>query len=61
MAEILTRAGHAVEAMRIDDAREALGINNRIELAEVDRILRERKRRELMLAGVTIEQPGDGD
>jgi bifunctional UDP-N-acetylglucosamine pyrophosphorylase/glucosamine-1-phosphate N-acetyltransferase len=43
--------------MPIADAREALGINTRIELAEVDRILRHRKRRELMLAGVTIENP----
>jgi bifunctional UDP-N-acetylglucosamine pyrophosphorylase/glucosamine-1-phosphate N-acetyltransferase len=57
MAEILTRAGHRVEAMRIDDAREALGINNRIELADADRLMREAKRRELMLAGVTIENP----
>lgn len=57
MAEILTRAGHAVAAMPIDDAREALGINTRVELAEVDGILRHRKRRELMLAGVTIESP----
>ena len=40
---------------------EALGINKRVELAEVDAILRERKRRELMLAGVTIEKPGDRD
>ena len=57
MAEILNRAGHAVEAMRIDDPREALGINNRVELADVDHLLRERKLRELMLAGVTIEKP----
>jgi bifunctional UDP-N-acetylglucosamine pyrophosphorylase/glucosamine-1-phosphate N-acetyltransferase len=57
MAEILTRAGHAVEAMPIDDPREALGINTRVELAEVDGILRQRKRRELMLEGVTIESP----
>jgi bifunctional UDP-N-acetylglucosamine pyrophosphorylase/glucosamine-1-phosphate N-acetyltransferase len=57
IAEILTRAGRRVEALRIDDAREALGLNDRIELAEVDRILRERKRRELMLGGVTIVQP----
>jgi bifunctional UDP-N-acetylglucosamine pyrophosphorylase/glucosamine-1-phosphate N-acetyltransferase len=57
MAEILTRAGHPVEAMPIDDPREALGINTRVELAEVDGILRDRKRRELMLAGVTIESP----
>jgi bifunctional UDP-N-acetylglucosamine pyrophosphorylase/glucosamine-1-phosphate N-acetyltransferase len=57
IAEILTRAGRRVEALRIDDAREALGINDRIELADVDRILRDRKRRELMLGGVTIVQP----
>ena len=57
MAGILTGAGHAVEALRIGDAREALGINTRIELAEVDALLRGRKLRELMLAGVTIEKP----
>jgi bifunctional UDP-N-acetylglucosamine pyrophosphorylase/glucosamine-1-phosphate N-acetyltransferase len=57
MAEILYRAGHPVDAMQIDDAREALGINTRLELAEVDRLFRDRKLRELMLAGVTIEKP----
>jgi bifunctional UDP-N-acetylglucosamine pyrophosphorylase/glucosamine-1-phosphate N-acetyltransferase len=57
MADILTRAGHTVDAMQIEDPREALGINTRVELAEVDRILRDRKRRELMLGGVTIENP----
>ena len=38
-------------------AAKRSGINNRVELAEVDRIFRERKARELMLAGVTIEKP----
>ena len=57
MVEILNRAGHYVEALQIDDAGEALGINDRVELARVDATLRERKRRELMLGGVTIEQP----
>jgi bifunctional UDP-N-acetylglucosamine pyrophosphorylase / glucosamine-1-phosphate N-acetyltransferase len=57
MAAILNRAGHTVEGLRIDDAREALGINNRVELAEVDRLLRDRKLREVMLAGVTVEKP----
>ena len=57
MVEILHRAGHAITAFRIDDAREVLGINDREELAVVDRLLRERKVRELMLAGVTIEKP----
>ena len=57
MVEILNRAGHYVEAAQIDDPGEALGINDRVELAKVDAILRQRKRRELMLGGVTIEQP----
>jgi bifunctional UDP-N-acetylglucosamine pyrophosphorylase / glucosamine-1-phosphate N-acetyltransferase len=57
MAAILNAAGHRVDAVRADDAREALGINTRVELAEVDAIMRQRKRLELMLAGVTIENP----
>jgi bifunctional UDP-N-acetylglucosamine pyrophosphorylase/glucosamine-1-phosphate N-acetyltransferase len=36
---------------------ELLGINTRAELAVVDRILRDRKTLELMLAGVTIRRP----
>ncbi|HXP84918.1 MAG TPA: bifunctional UDP-N-acetylglucosamine diphosphorylase/glucosamine-1-phosphate N-acetyltransferase GlmU [Bryobacteraceae bacterium] len=57
LAEILTRAGHSVAAMHCADPDELLGINTRIELADADRVLRERKCRELMLAGVTIERP----
>jgi bifunctional UDP-N-acetylglucosamine pyrophosphorylase/glucosamine-1-phosphate N-acetyltransferase len=57
MVEILNQAGHHVEAIEIDDPYEALGINDRVDLAKVDAILRERKRRELMLGGVTIEKP----
>jgi bifunctional UDP-N-acetylglucosamine pyrophosphorylase/glucosamine-1-phosphate N-acetyltransferase len=57
MVEIMARAGYTVEAMRIDDPSEVIGINNRIELANVDRLMRDRKTRELMLAGVTIEKP----
>jgi bifunctional UDP-N-acetylglucosamine pyrophosphorylase/glucosamine-1-phosphate N-acetyltransferase len=57
MAEILTRHGHRVGALHIDDPDELLGINTRIELADADRVLRERKCRDLMLAGVTIERP----
>jgi bifunctional UDP-N-acetylglucosamine pyrophosphorylase/glucosamine-1-phosphate N-acetyltransferase len=57
MAAILTRAGHAVEAMQIANPGEALGINDRAQLAEVDAILRERKRRALMVSGVTLVKP----
>jgi bifunctional UDP-N-acetylglucosamine pyrophosphorylase/glucosamine-1-phosphate N-acetyltransferase len=57
MIEILHRAGQKIAAYRIEEADEVLGINDRAELAEVDRLLRQRKVRELMLAGVTIEKP----
>ena len=57
MAAILNTHGHRVRAMRLDDPRELLGINTRVELADADRILRARKAEELMLSGVTIERP----
>jgi bifunctional UDP-N-acetylglucosamine pyrophosphorylase / glucosamine-1-phosphate N-acetyltransferase len=57
MAEILVGHGHRVGALHIEDPDELLGINTRVELADADRVLRERKCRELMLAGVTIERP----
>jgi bifunctional UDP-N-acetylglucosamine pyrophosphorylase/glucosamine-1-phosphate N-acetyltransferase len=57
MVEILNRNGHSMEAVQVADAREALGINDRVELADADRLLRQRKLRELMMAGVTIEKP----
>jgi bifunctional UDP-N-acetylglucosamine pyrophosphorylase/glucosamine-1-phosphate N-acetyltransferase len=46
-----------VAGYTIEDATEVLAINTRVELAEVDALLRARKARELMLGGVTIERP----
>ena len=57
IAQILTRAGHQVEAMNVPDPQQLLGINTRVELAAVDKIFRGRKAQELMLAGVSIEKP----
>ena len=57
MIEILIRAGHTVDAYRAGNPEALLGINNRVELAAADRTFRERKVRELMLAGVTVEKP----
>ena len=57
MAEILAHHGHLVRPLHVDDATELLGINTRVELADADRILRDRKNQELMLSGVTIERP----
>jgi bifunctional UDP-N-acetylglucosamine pyrophosphorylase/glucosamine-1-phosphate N-acetyltransferase len=57
IVEIFRRHGYSCGTIVLDDPREVLGINTRVELAEVDRVLRDRKTRELMLAGVTIEKP----
>ena len=57
MIAILLKAGHRVTALKAADSSEMLGINNRVELAAVDRVLRDRKIRQLMLDGVTIEKP----
>ncbi len=57
MVEILNRAGHRLQTMVIDDASEVIGINNRVELAQVDRLLRDRKTRQLMVDGATLEKP----
>src|SRR5579871_5602015 len=57
MVSVLTRAGHHVDAMNVPDSQQLLGINTRAELADVDRIFRERKVQELMRDGVTIEKP----
>jgi bifunctional UDP-N-acetylglucosamine pyrophosphorylase/glucosamine-1-phosphate N-acetyltransferase len=57
MVAILLRAGSRVTALKIPEPNELLGINNRVELADADRILRARKIYQLMLDGVTIEKP----
>ncbi len=57
MVEILTRHGHPVAPLLVEDETELLGINTKVELSIADRILRERKAQQLMLAGVTIENP----
>ena len=54
---ILHREGKTLLPAIVDDPREVLGVNNRVELAIADGILRERRVRALMLDGVTIERP----
>ncbi len=54
---LLNQQGETVLAEVAPDPHEVLGCNTRAELAEVDRILRGRKRAALMDAGVTIYLP----
>jgi bifunctional UDP-N-acetylglucosamine pyrophosphorylase/glucosamine-1-phosphate N-acetyltransferase len=49
--------GLVVETLCVDDPAELRGVNSRVDLAELTRVLLDRKRRELMLAGVTLEDP----
>ncbi len=57
MAELLGKSGGKVVATPAVDSNEVLGVNTRIELAELDARLRNKKARELMEAGVTIFRP----
>jgi len=54
---LLDARGLRVLAEVAADAQEVLGCNTRAELAEVDRIFRDRKRRALMDSGVSIYLP----
>ena len=52
---ILAQRGRRVETLTVGDAREIRGINSRMELEDVSRIVRTRRNDELMASGVTIE------
>jgi bifunctional UDP-N-acetylglucosamine pyrophosphorylase/glucosamine-1-phosphate N-acetyltransferase len=54
---LLHSRGLTVAAHKASDTAEVTGVNTRVELAEVDHLLRERKARALMLSGVTLLQP----
>lgn len=49
--------GFKVQAVRIEDPEEAMGINTRVHLAEAEAILRRRVNTEWMLNGVTMLDP----
>ena len=51
------KRGLGVATLTVTDADEIRGINSRIELAAVSRIVRQTKNQALMAAGVTIEDP----
>ncbi|HXJ95800.1 MAG TPA: bifunctional UDP-N-acetylglucosamine diphosphorylase/glucosamine-1-phosphate N-acetyltransferase GlmU [Terriglobia bacterium] len=57
LVDILSRKRERVEAVALEDPREVLGVNDRVELAQVEGILRRRKAEVLMREGVTIVNP----
>ncbi len=57
LVEIFNRRRLKVMAFPVADAREVLGVNDRVELAELEKILRVRKADALARDGVTIKNP----
>ncbi|MEA3247316.1 MAG: bifunctional UDP-N-acetylglucosamine diphosphorylase/glucosamine-1-phosphate N-acetyltransferase GlmU, partial [Gemmatimonadota bacterium] len=54
---ILVDHGREVSALVTEDPGKVMGINTRVQLAEAERIARDRIRRRLMLTGVTLLHP----
>ncbi|MGH9405293.1 MAG: bifunctional UDP-N-acetylglucosamine diphosphorylase/glucosamine-1-phosphate N-acetyltransferase GlmU [Terriglobia bacterium] len=57
LVRIFNRRRLRVTVFAVANSREVLGVNDRIELARVERIMRRRKAEELMASGVTIVDP----
>jgi bifunctional UDP-N-acetylglucosamine pyrophosphorylase/glucosamine-1-phosphate N-acetyltransferase len=57
LVEMAVAEGSRVEALTADDPSEALGVNNRVHLAQAEAALRRRINEKWMLEGVTILDP----
>jgi bifunctional UDP-N-acetylglucosamine pyrophosphorylase/glucosamine-1-phosphate N-acetyltransferase len=57
LVAIYRERGSIVETITVSNPDEIRGINSRLELAAVSRIVRDQKTAELMASGVTIEDP----
>jgi len=57
LIEIFNRHRLKVAAFPVAEAREVLGVNDRVELAQIEKLLRLRKAETLMREGVTVVNP----
>jgi bifunctional UDP-N-acetylglucosamine pyrophosphorylase / glucosamine-1-phosphate N-acetyltransferase len=57
LVALYRRRKMVVDTILVDDSAEIRGINSRSELAEVSRLVRQKKNEELMAAGVTLIDP----
>jgi bifunctional UDP-N-acetylglucosamine pyrophosphorylase/glucosamine-1-phosphate N-acetyltransferase len=57
LVAVFLQRGRAVGTLMVSNADEIRGINSRAELADVSRVVRQKKNDELMASGVTIEDP----
>lgn len=55
--EIMASKGRTVQTSAVADNREIIGINDRVQLARAEKIMRQRINEALMLGGVTIVDP----
>ncbi|AXE29484.1 UDP-N-acetylglucosamine diphosphorylase/glucosamine-1-phosphate N-acetyltransferase [Chromobacterium phragmitis] len=55
--ELAVKDGVAVESASVDASWEAAGVNNKLQLAELERILQANQARALLEAGVTLADP----
>lgn len=55
--DVFVQRGDKVRAVRMEDSTEAQGINNRVQLAQAEALLRHRIVEQWQLAGVTISDP----
>lgn len=54
---VLRSMGHATAALVTEDAQAALGVNDRVALAQADGVIRRRRLERLMREGVTVVDP----
>jgi bifunctional UDP-N-acetylglucosamine pyrophosphorylase/glucosamine-1-phosphate N-acetyltransferase len=58
---LAAKAGLKVDAVVVPDATEVLGVNDRLQLAQVEAVYRRRRAEELMRAGATLVDPARFD
>lgn len=59
IVQIFIKKGLSVKAVTLGDVQEVQGINDRIQLAQAENVLRQRILQDLMVQGVTIMDPGN--
>lgn len=57
LIEILAKKSYLIDAVRVEDVQEALGINTRVELVKANSIMQGRINEKFMLDGVSILDP----
>lgn len=56
--KILSESGKRIESVFVEDLDEMTGVNSRVELARASSVIKKRILDELMMSGVTIQDPG---